>query len=41
MSYPSLDKKMRINFFSGPKKWNSKSTSQHMCAHVGSITLIL
>ena len=38
MSYPGLDKKMRINFFSGPKKWNSKSTSQHMCAHVGSIT---
>jgi len=38
MSYPDLDEIMRINFFSGPKKWNLKSTSQHMCAHVGSIT---
>lgn len=38
MSYPDLDESMRINFFSGPKKRNSKSTSQHMCAHVGSIT---
>ncbi len=37
MSYPGLDEKMRINFFSGPKKLNSKSTSQIMCAHVGSI----
>ncbi len=38
MSYPSLDGKMRINFFSGPKKQNSKSPSQYVCAHVGSTT---
>jgi len=38
MSYPDLDEILRINFFSGPKKRNLKSTSQHMCAHVGSIT---
>jgi len=28
---------VRINFFSGPKKRNSESTSQNSCAHVGSI----
>ena len=38
MNYPSLGEKVRINFFSGPKKRNLKSTSQQMCAHVGSIT---
>lgn len=37
-SYPALDEKIRINFFSGPKKQNSKSMSQIMCAHIGSIT---
>ncbi len=37
MNYLNLDEKIRINFFSGPKKQRSKSTSQHMCAHVGSI----
>lgn len=37
MNYPDLDEKMRINFFSGPIKRNSKSTSQDMCAHMGSI----
>ena len=36
--YPTLDEKIRINFFSGPIKRNSKSTSQQMCAHIGSIT---
>ena len=35
--YPNLDEKIPINFFSGPKKRNSKSTSQIMCAHVGSL----
>ena len=35
--YPNLNDKMPINFFSGPKKRNSKSTSQIMCAHVGSL----
>lgn len=38
MKYPDLDDKIRINFFSGPKKRNSKSTSQKACAHLGSIT---
>ena len=38
MIYPDLDEKMRINFFSGPIKRNSKSNSQQMCAHIGSIT---
>ncbi len=37
-AYPSLDEKIRINFFSGPIKRNSKSTSQQMCTHIGSIT---
>ena len=36
--YPALDEKIRINFFSGPIKRNSKATLQKMCAHVGSIT---
>jgi hypothetical protein len=36
--YPALDEKIRINFFSGPIKRNSKATSQKMCAHIGSIT---
>ena len=35
--YPNLDEKIPINFFSGPKKRNSKSTSQIMCAHVSSL----
>lgn len=35
--YPELDDKIRTNFFSGPKKRKSKSTSQIMCAHIGSI----
>ena len=38
MNYPNLDEKMRINFFSGPKKRNLKSASQQTCAHLGSIT---
>ena len=38
MNYPDLNEKMRINFFSGPIKRNLKSTSQQICAHVGSIT---
>jgi hypothetical protein len=33
-----LDKKIRLNFFSGPKKRNSKSTPQESCAHIGTIT---
>ena len=35
--YPTLDEKIRINFFSGPIKRNSKSTSQQMCVHIGFI----
>ncbi len=35
--YPNLDEKIPINFFSGPKKRNSKSPSQIMCAHIGSL----
>jgi len=35
--YPNLNEKMPINFFSGPKKRNSKSTSQIMCVHVDSL----
>jgi len=38
MNYPDLDEKIRINFFSGSIKWNSKSTSQQPCAHIGTIT---
>ncbi len=38
MIYSDLDKKININFFSGPKKQNSKSISQQVCAHLGSIT---
>ncbi|KKK45544.1 hypothetical protein LCGC14_1990750 [marine sediment metagenome] len=34
--YPELDDKIRTNFFSGPKKRKSRSTSQIMCAHIGS-----
>ena len=37
-NYPNLDDKIRINFFSGPKKRNSKSESQQICAHLGTIT---
>jgi len=37
-NYEDLDKKIRVNFFSGPIKRKSKSPSQHTCAHVGSIT---
>ena len=33
--YPNLTDKIRINFFSGPKKRNSRSTSQIMCVHTG------
>jgi hypothetical protein len=36
--YPFLDEKMRINFFLSSIKRNLKSTSQQMCAHIGSIT---
>ena len=36
-NYPNLDEKIPINFFSGPQKLNSKSTSQIMCAHLGSL----
>ena len=36
-NYEDLDKKIRVNFFSGPIKRNSKSPSQQTCAHVGSI----
>jgi hypothetical protein len=35
--YPNLDEKIPINFFSGPQKLNSKSTSQIICAHLGSL----
>jgi len=35
--YPNIDDKIPINFFSGPQKLNSKSTSQTMCAHLGSL----
>ncbi len=37
-NYDGLDDKMRLNFFSGPKKRNSKSTPQESCAHLGTIT---
>jgi len=33
--YPNLDKIIRINFFSGPQKRNSKPESQNPCAHIG------
>ena len=36
--YPALDEKIRIIFFSGPIKRNSKATSQKMCVHIGFIT---
>ncbi len=35
--YSNLDEKIPINFFSGPQKLNSKSTSQIICAHLGSL----
>ena len=35
--YPSIDENIPINFFSGPQKLNSKSTSQIMCTHLGSL----
>jgi len=37
MVYPNLNEKIRINFFSGPKKRNSKSKSQISCAHLGTL----
>ena len=36
--YPALDEKIRIKIFFGPINRKSKSTSQQMCTHVGSIT---
>ena len=36
-NYPDLDDTIRINFFSGPKKRNSRSNSQIMCTHIGSL----
>ena len=38
MKYPDLDEKIRMSFFSGPIRRNSKSTSQQLCAHIGTIT---
>ncbi len=38
MNYPGLDEKIRVNFFSGPKKRNSKSDSQNVCVHLGTLT---
>ncbi len=38
MNYLSLDEKIRINFFFGPKKQNLKSESQKICAHLGTLT---
>jgi len=35
--YSNLDEKICINFFSGPKKWKSKSDSQNICVHVGTL----
>ncbi|MEE9377361.1 MAG: hypothetical protein V3V33_04915 [Candidatus Lokiarchaeia archaeon] len=35
--YPNIDEKIPINFFSGTQKLNSKSTSQIMCTHLGSL----
>jgi len=35
--YDGLDEKIRLNFFSGPKKRNSNSTPQESCAHLGPI----
>ena len=37
MIYPNLEDKIRINFFSGPKKRNSKSNSQKPCSHLGTL----
>ena len=36
-NYPDLDKKIRINFFSGPQNRNSRSKSQIACAHLGTL----
>ncbi|TKJ26800.1 MAG: hypothetical protein CEE42_04275 [Promethearchaeota archaeon Loki_b31] len=38
MNYHDIDKKIRKKFFSGPKKRNSKSDSQNICAHLGTLT---
>ncbi len=38
MNYPNLENKIRISFFSGPKKRKSKSNSQDACAHLGTLT---
>ena len=38
MNYYDIDKKIRMNFFSSPKKRNSKSDSQNICAHLGTLT---
>ena len=35
--YPNLEDEIRINFFSDPKKRNSKSTSQKLCSHLGKL----
>ena len=35
--YPNLEDEIRINFFSGPKKLNSKSISQKQCSHLGTL----
>ena len=37
-NYDGLDEKIRLNFFSVPKKRNSGSPPQEQCAHLGSIT---
>jgi hypothetical protein len=38
MIYDALDKKIRVNFFSGQKKQSSKSALHESCAHIGTIT---
>ena len=38
MNYPGLDEKIRVNFFFDPKKRNSRSNSQNVCAHLGTLT---
>ena len=35
--YPNLEEEVRINFFSGPKRRNSKSNSQRPCSHLGTL----
>ena len=32
-----MDEKIRINFFSSPRKRNSRSTPQNACAHIGTL----